>query len=77
MTDAPQQRLSRDEVFALKYAAHRQLARWAKARPLDPRQRERRIALVTAVRTLEAPAFAHGCELHALSDGRPFTPDKP
>jgi len=36
MTDAVPQRLSRDEILALKYAAHRQLARWAKARPLHP-----------------------------------------
>ena len=69
MTDAPAQRLSRDEVLALKYAAHRQLARWAKARPLNPRQRERRAALVTAVRTLEHPAFMHGCELRTADDG--------
>jgi hypothetical protein len=47
--------LSRNEVLALKYAAHRQLARWAKARPLHPRQRARRTALVAAVRTLEDP----------------------
>jgi hypothetical protein len=69
VTDAPAQRLSRDEVLALKYAAHRQLARWAKARPLNPRQRERRAALVTAVRTLEDPSFMRGCELRAADDG--------
>ena len=69
MTDAPTQRLSRDEVRALKYAAHRQLARWAKARPLHPRQHERRAALVTAVRTLEDPSFMHGYELRTADDG--------
>jgi hypothetical protein len=69
VTDASAQRLSRDEVLALKYAAHRQLARWAKARPLNPRQRERRAALVTAVRTLEDPSFVRGCALRAVDDG--------
>ncbi|MEA2148222.1 MAG: hypothetical protein QOD69_52 [Solirubrobacteraceae bacterium] len=63
MTAAPPHYLTREEILALKYAAHRQLARWVTARPLHPRQRERRTALVTAVRTLEDPAFAHGCEL--------------
>jgi hypothetical protein len=51
-------------VSALKFAAHRQLARWAKSRPLRPRQREQRAALVRAVRTLEDTALARGCELH-------------
>jgi len=60
--------LSRDEILALKYAAHRQLARWAKARPLQPRQRARRTALVAAVRTLEDPVLADGCELRASGD---------
>jgi hypothetical protein len=68
VTKAPIQRLSRDEILALKYASHRQLARWAKARPLHPRQRERRTALVTAVRTLEDPVFAQGCELRGVED---------
>ena len=67
MTDAAHQ-LSRDEILALKYAAHRQLARWAKARPLQPRQRERRAALIGAVRTLEDPLLASGCELRASGD---------
>jgi hypothetical protein len=65
VTDVTPHHLSRDEVLALKYAAHRQLARWAKARPLQPRQRERRSALVAAVRTLEDPILANGCELRA------------
>jgi len=68
VTDPPPRRLSRDEIVALKYSAHRQLARWAKARPLHPRQQERRAALVTAVRTLEDPVFAKGCELRAVDD---------
>jgi hypothetical protein len=65
MSDRPP-RLSREEVLALKFAAHRQLARWAKSRPLPSRQLARRTALVTAVRTLEDPAFAGGCELRAI-----------
>jgi hypothetical protein len=39
MTDGPTaDRLSRDEVQALKFAAHRQLSRWAKRPGLSPRQ---------------------------------------
>jgi hypothetical protein len=67
--DAPTHRLSREEVQALKFAAHRQLARWAKNRPLRPRQHEQRAALVRAVRILEDQAFVNGCELRAT--GRP------
>ena len=59
----PAQRLSRDELQALKFAAHRQLARWAKHTKLGPRQRQQRAALVRAVRALESEAFAGGCEL--------------
>jgi hypothetical protein len=69
VSDAPTHRLSLDEVAALKFAAHRQLARWAKNRPLRSRQREQRAALVSAVRVLEHPALRDGCELRAL-DGR-------
>jgi hypothetical protein len=35
MSDRPQ-RLTREQILALKYAAHRQLARWTKTRPLPP-----------------------------------------
>ena len=69
MNDPPTQRLSRNEVQALKFAAHRQLARWAKSSQLRPRQREQRTALVRAVRILDDHAFAEGCELHAIDDG--------
>jgi hypothetical protein len=65
VTDVKPHHLSRDEIRALKYAAHRQLARWARARPLHSRQRERRAALITAVRTLEDPLLANGCEVSA------------
>ena len=64
----PAHRLSREEVQALKFAAHRQLARWAKSRPLRSRQREQRTALVRAVRTLEDQAFADGCELRGTDE---------
>ncbi len=60
-------RLSREEISALKFAAHRQLARWAKTRPLQPRQQARRTALAAAVRTLEVQALADGCELRPTS----------
>jgi hypothetical protein len=66
--DALSHRLSRDEVAALKFAAHRQLARWAKNRPLRPRQKSQRSALVRAVRILEDPAFAEGCGLRVTGD---------
>jgi hypothetical protein len=65
--DEPTPRLSREQVRALKFAAHRQLARWAKTRPLRTRQQAQRDALVDAVRILEDRAFADGCELHATS----------
>jgi hypothetical protein len=56
-------RLSREEVQALKFAAHRQLARWAKKPGLSSRQYARRSALTHAVRILQDNAFAHRCEL--------------
>jgi hypothetical protein len=56
-------RLSREQVLALKFAVHRQLARWAKARQLRPRQQAQRAALVSAVRVLDDKAFADGCDL--------------
>jgi hypothetical protein len=62
-------RLDRDQLAALKFAAHRQLARWGKHRDaLRPRQREQRAALVRAVRILEDQAFADGVELRTPRD---------
>jgi hypothetical protein len=61
----PTPRLSGDHVLALKFAAHRQLARWANKPKLSPRQQAQRSALTSAVRILQDPAFAHGCELQA------------
>ncbi len=66
MTGEPAARLSGEEVVALKFAAHRQLARWA--RPgLSAHQHQQRAALRRAVRMLQDKAFARGCELRALS----------
>jgi hypothetical protein len=62
-------RLTSDEIQALKFAAHRQLARWANKHELQPRTRARRTALVRAVRILEDKALADGCELRATDDG--------
>ncbi|MEA2493912.1 MAG: hypothetical protein QOJ29_1823 [Thermoleophilaceae bacterium] len=55
--------LSGEQVQALKFAAHRQLARWANKPKLSPRQQVQRSALTSAVRLLQDHAFAHGCEL--------------
>jgi hypothetical protein len=65
MSDQTTDRLSRDQVMALKFAAHRQLARWSDKPVLNPRQRARRSALKGAVRILQDSAFAGGCVLHA------------
>jgi hypothetical protein len=55
--DEPKQRLSRDKVLALKFAAHRQLARWSNRRELSPHQHAQRTALTRAVRILEDKAL--------------------
>ena len=65
MSDASIRRLSGEEVMALKFASHRQLARWAKKPRLSPDQHARRNALKRAVAVLQHEAFAHGCDLHA------------
>lgn len=66
-------RLSHDEVQALKFAAHRQLTRWASKRDLQPRQRAQRTALARAARILGNQAFACGCDLRVPP--REDTPD--
>jgi hypothetical protein len=71
MTDAPVARLSGEEVQALRFAVHRQLARWSNKPRLSPDQYARRNALKRAVGVLHDPAFAHGCELHAPATGEP------
>jgi hypothetical protein len=57
--------LSGEQVAVLKFAAHRQLARWAHKPELSPRQQKQRAALVRAVRTMEDRVFITGCELRA------------
>ncbi|MGH2941788.1 MAG: hypothetical protein ACRDLN_03295 [Solirubrobacteraceae bacterium] len=59
-------RLSRNEILALKFAAHRQLARWANKPKLSAHQHAQRTALARAVRTLQADAFAQGCALRGV-----------
>jgi hypothetical protein len=71
VNDEPTCQLSPAQVSVLKFAAHRQLARWAKQREMSPRRYAQRAALVGAVRTLEQQAFARGCELRATSEGHP------
>ena len=64
MSDEPLfSRLSGDQVTALKFAAHRQLARWANKPRLSEHQHGQRVALKGAVRVLQDQAFAQGCEL--------------
>ena len=63
MSEEPTSRLSGDHVLALKFAAHRQLARWSNKPRLSPHQRGQRSALKNAVQILQDQAFAGGCEL--------------
>ena len=61
-------RLSADEVVALKFAAHRQLARWANKPRLSSHQHAQRAALKRAVHVLQDHALADGCEIHVPSE---------
>ncbi len=70
MSSAPAGCLTSEEIGALKFAAHRQLARWAKKPSLSPRQHAQRNALKRAVAVLQDQAFAEGCELRAPNGGR-------
>jgi hypothetical protein len=65
---ANERSLTRDEIVAMKFAAHRQLARWSKKPQLSAHQHAQRDALKRAVRALEDRTFARGCELHPPSD---------
>jgi hypothetical protein len=67
VSDERTHRLSADQLSVLKFAAHRQLARWAKQSEMSPRRHAQRAALVRAVRVLEDEAFACGCELRATA----------
>jgi len=69
MSHAPAGHLSGEDILALKFAAHGQLARWAKKPRLSPRQHAQRDALKRAVRVLQDEAFADGCQLRPPSDG--------
>ncbi|MGI9099036.1 MAG: hypothetical protein ACR2H2_11210 [Solirubrobacteraceae bacterium] len=62
--------LSGEEVMALKFAAHRQLARWANKRDLTAHQRGQRAALKSAVGVLQDHAFSQGCELCVPPDAK-------
>jgi hypothetical protein len=65
MTDQATDRLSSDQVIALRFAAHRQLTRLSNKPELSPHQHAQRSALKGAVRVLQDNAFNGGCELHA------------
>jgi hypothetical protein len=66
MSDELAARLSSEEITALKFAAHRQLSRWAKRPRLSPHQHSQRAALRRAVHVLQDDKLAHGCDLQAL-----------
>lgn len=71
MTDQPDAgypQLSRDELLALKFAAHRQLSRWANSQPLDARRQARRDTLLAAARTLDDARLARGCQLRPTAN---------
>jgi hypothetical protein len=68
MSSAPPRQLSGEEIGALKFAAHRQLARWAKKPSLRARQHAQRSALKRAVGVLQDQAFADGCQLRPSND---------
>ena len=65
MSGEPVGHLSGDEILALKFAAHRQLSRWASKPELSTHQHAQRAALKRAVQVLQDKAYAHGCELRA------------
>jgi len=69
VSGAPARRLSGEEITVLTFAARRQLTRWANRTDRRPRQHEQRATLIRAVRTLEDPALADGCELQVTRDG--------
>jgi hypothetical protein len=69
MTGETGPRLSSEELGALKFAAHRQLARWAKSKPLRPSQQARRDALLSAVRVLADETLRGGCQLRPIRSG--------
>jgi hypothetical protein len=78
MTDEATDRLSGDQVMALRFAAHRQLARWSNKPRLSPHQHAQRTALRAAVRILQVDAFSgsgwcmHDCDHATLHDARAY-----
>ena len=69
MSDEPRPCLNGEEVVALKFAANRQLARWANKPRLSEHQQAQRAALRRVVRVLQGDAFTHGCELRPRRAG--------
>jgi hypothetical protein len=71
MSDEAVGRLTGEQMLALKFAGHRQLARWSGKATLSSHQQARRLALSSAVRILQDKAFANGCELRSPSSEGP------
>jgi len=69
MTRRPARRLSGEEIAALRFAAHRQLARWSDKPRSSPHQHTQRDALKRAARALQDKAFTNGCQLIAPDTG--------
>jgi hypothetical protein len=70
MSDALTGRLSGEEILALRFAAHRQLTRWANKPRLSSDQHAKRNALKRAVGVLHEHEFARGCVLHSADPGQ-------
>jgi hypothetical protein len=71
VTDETTRHLSGDEIAALKFAAHRQFARWSNKPKLSSHQHAQRNALKRAACILQDHAFAAGCELQASDEEEP------
>ena len=67
MIDRAAPRLSAGGIDALRYAGQRQLTRWA-ARKLSPRNEQRRVELVEALKTLRELKH-RDCELRPRPPG--------
>ena len=68
MSSGPDRRLTSEQVAALRFAAHRQLARWSKRPNLSVHQRAQRSELRRAVEALKDGALVGGCELRPWTD---------
>jgi len=69
MSAPPVRRLTADQIVALRFAAHRQLARWSNKPGLSSHQQAQRTELRGAAQVLKDGAFVVGCELRAATDG--------